>query len=1031
MVNKRYLVYSAVLLLLILFIASPVQAVDLTAVEWSEKAAALNSLGKYQEALDANNKALSIDWDYASAWYGKGVALSNLGKYQEALDVYNQALLINPKLGSAWAGKGTVLARLGRNQEALNAYNQALSINPGSATAWAGKGAVLARLGRNQEALETYNQALLLDPGNEDIYRNKELLLARTDSGHVSVTMSFLAPPSPASPEPAMMFHADPAHTGVFKEGGNVSGNNELWRFKTRDHLISSPVVSYGVVYAGAGDLYAIDAGTGKEMWRFNPEFRCETFSSSPAVSEGVVYTGSNFLYAIDAVTGVEKWHIIVWGASSPTVSNGVVYVGSRDNNLYAIDAVNGTENWRFTTGNSVYTSPAVSGGVVYIGSSDHNLTAIDAVTGKERWRFRTMDAIYSSPAVSDGVVYIGSNDHNLYAIDAGTGMERWRFTTRNWVLSSPAVSNGVVYVGSSDNYLYAIDAATGVEKWQFKTMGPVYSSPALSESVVYVGSNDNNLYAIDRVTGKEKWRFSAGGPVDSSPVVSQEMVFVGGGQNNLYAVGNGQLSPVMPDIVSPEKISGTASTFRPTWLFVIIIILLIAGGVYVFRRRRRIPAGKPVSKIPEKPSLPPRPSAAGSVQKPDLRFSLDRPTLKADEWDHITINMENRGNAAAKEVRFSFTYKFATKGVKPVAVSPGSRTSIEVNIQPRFKGKIPLEVTAMYSDNTGMEYTEMEEFDVDVIEKRVLPPGSPGTFSLPAVPSVPRPAAPEPEKPEPMPVEEPAYTENLPEPEPGEQIPVDLRERYTGSVFLGKDRFARIFRVRKMDGKFAIVKVATPMSEPDAETFMASMRNWAKLSHPNIVRLLDFNTEPVPFFEEEFCDHALAERKKPLECEEAAWIVYNISEGLRFAHHRHVTHLDLQPHNILFKNGIPKISGFGLSRILADSPDAPGMLPARYYAAPEQVENRTKDERTDIWHLGVIFYELVTGLLPFEGDSMAAIGMSITTGNPKSPGEIVPGAQGVNAIIMRCLEQDPAKRYQSTSALQKDLSPYLGDYSP
>ena len=346
---------------------------------------------------------------------------------------------------------------------------------------------------------------------------------------------------TPSAAAADTMFRADPQHTGIFDNGGIVPGNTELWRLPiAMVRGISSPAVSNGVVYIGGWDinLYAIDAVTGKEKWRF-------------ATGEFV--------------------------RSSPAVSNGVVYVGSTDNNLYAIDAVTGTERWRFTTGSlvsDVSSSPVVANGVVYVGSVSKNLFAIDAVTGKEKWRFATGDIVYSSPAVANGVVYVGSGDKNLYAIDAVTGTEKWRFATGDIVYSSPAVANGVVYVGSDDKNLYAIDAVTGKERWRFTTGNSVQSSPAVSNGVVYVGSFDNKLYAIDTVTGKERWRFTTEGSVDSSPVVSNGVVYVSGGKN-LYAIGGAaSLTPNAQYWVSATLSSQTVTAGNP-----VTVSGWVAGG--------------------------------------------------------------------------------------------------------------------------------------------------------------------------------------------------------------------------------------------------------------------------------------------------------------------------------------------------------------------------------------------------------------------------------------------------------------------
>jgi eukaryotic-like serine/threonine-protein kinase len=203
-------------------------------------------------------------------------------------------------------------------------------------------------------------------------------------------------------------------------------------------------------------------------------------------------------------------------------------------------------------------------------------------------------------------------------------------------------------------------------------------------------------------------------------------------------------------------------------------------------------------------------------------------------------------------------------------------------------------------------------------------------------------------------------------------------------------------------------------------------MQTWKKLSHPNIVKLYDFNIMPMPYLEEEACDSALADVKKPVEPEEAAWILFNICEGLKFAHAQKIVHRDLKPGNILLKDGVPKISDWGLSRILTEVTSATSMAFTLTYAAPEQITSGVKDERTDIWQMGVILYELLTGELPFSGGSMIGIRKDIATKDPKPPGEIHPDAQALDPVVMKCLKKDPRERYQSVIILQSALAKFL-----
>ncbi len=374
---------------------------------------------------------------------------------------------------------------------------------------------------------------------------------------------------------------------------------------------------------------------------------------------------------------------------------------------------------------------------------------------------------------------------------------------------------------------------------------------------------------------------------------------------------------------------------------------------------------------------------------------------LIADDWDRMTIQLLNRGNEPVKDIRLTFSDEFDTKWIKPVAINAGATTSLEIGIRPKVKGKIPLEVTALYSDDHDTEYSETHEFWIDVVEKGTTTSPPPETPSSPVSQFTPRPLTPK-------------------------QLPPDLSDRYTESEFIGKGGFARVFKAKRKDGKYVAVKIPLSMDAVTGRSFINEMQNWTNLSHPNIVRLYDFNIMPLPYFEEELCDSALSDQEKPLESEEAAWILINICEGLKFAHAHKIIHRDLKPQNILLKNGIPKISDWGLSRIISESTTTTIISFTPSYAAPEQINNRVKDERTDIWQLGVILYELVTGRLPFTGDSMVEIGMNIATKDPKRPGEIISGAQAMEDVVMKCLSKDPGKRYQSVLELQQDLATFL-----
>ena len=392
-------------------------------------------------------------------------------------------------------------------------------------------------------------------------------------------------------------------------------------------------------------------------------------------------------------------------------------------------------------------------------------------------------------------------------------------------------------------------------------------------------------------------------------------------------------------------------------------------------------------------------PETHGSTEKPELTLTLDHTRLIADDWDRMTIQVTNHGIAPAKDVRLTFSHEFNTKRIKPVTINAGETISLDIGIRPKFKGKIPLEITAIYRDSMDKKCREMHEFWIDIIEKSASPKS--GIPISPAGQFIQKHRTPK-------------------------QLPPELSDRYTESEFIGKGGFARIFKAKRKDGKYIAVKIPISMDATTGRSFITEMHNWTRLSHPNIVELYDFNIIPIPYFEEELCDSALSEQKKPIGSEEAALILFNVCEGLKFAHFQKIIHRDLKPQNILIKNGVPKISDWGLSRIISERTTTTATSFTAYYAAPEQIGNKKKDERTDIWQLGVIFYELVTGVLPFSGDSIIEVMAGIATKNPTKPSVISQSSKDVESIIMKCLEKKPGKRYQSVLALQKDLALYM-----
>lgn len=264
--------------------------------------------------------------------------------------------------------------------------------------------------------------------------------------------------------------------------------------------------------------------------------------------------------------------------------------------------------------------------------------------------------------------------------------------------------------------------------------------------------------------------------------------------------------------------------------------------------------------------------------------------------------------------------------------------------------------------------------------------------------------------------------------------FPRELENKYTEITFVGRGGIAWVFSaIRKTDGTKVAVKIPISFDEVTGKCFLNEIAAWETLRHENIVEVTAVNILPVPYVEMEFVPGSLEALDKPLPVWKAVHLITLVVDGLRYAHEHGFIHRDIKPHNILLTaEMVPKITDWGMSKVLAAEVKKSSVAGfSLSYAAPEQVspsEFGRTDERTDIYQLGVVFYELVTGSIPFGGESIVEVGNAILRDTPTAPFEYNPDAQAVEKIILKCLEKDPARRYQSSAELLDALHGYLDE---
>ncbi len=143
------------------------------------------------------------------------------------------------------------------------------------------------------------------------------------------------------------------------------------------------------------------------------------------------------------------------------------------------------------------------------------------------------------------------------------------------------------------------------------------------------------------------------------------------------------------------------------------------------------------------------------------------------------------------------------------------------------------------------------------------------------------------------------------------------------------------------------------------------------------------------------------------------------------FAHRSGIVHRDIKPQNVMLdRGGTVKVMDFGIARA-GDSgmTEAGSILGTAQYLAPEQAKGHPVDERSDLYSVGVVLYEMLTGTVPFKGDSAVTVALKHVNEVPREPAELVPGLPySMNQIVLKAMAKDPADRYQSAAEFARDL---------
>ncbi|MDD4137508.1 MAG: protein kinase [Methanoregula sp.] len=271
----------------------------------------------------------------------------------------------------------------------------------------------------------------------------------------------------------------------------------------------------------------------------------------------------------------------------------------------------------------------------------------------------------------------------------------------------------------------------------------------------------------------------------------------------------------------------------------------------------------------------------------------------------------------------------------------------------------------------------------------------------------------------------------------PMNAFPEELAGKYTHISPVGSGGFAMVYSAyRASDNRKVAIKIPLRSNERTGRSFLHEIKVWETMHHPNIVEVTAANILPVPYVEMEFVTGSLDTLAKPVPVLAAARIIRGIAEGIRYAHARRCIHRDIKPQNILLTGEmVPKITDWGISKVLEENTNMTTVAGfSLSYAAPEQIAPEkfgSTDERTDIYQIGAVFYQLVTGRIPFDDASMMEMVNEVLYDDPVLPSYFNPAAADVEKMILKCLAKDPHQRYQSAGELLDALGEYLDDHDP
>ena len=268
---------------------------------------------------------------------------------------------------------------------------------------------------------------------------------------------------------------------------------------------------------------------------------------------------------------------------------------------------------------------------------------------------------------------------------------------------------------------------------------------------------------------------------------------------------------------------------------------------------------------------------------------------------------------------------------------------------------------------------------------------------------------------------------------------PVFIADRYEILGKIGSGGMSDVYKAKDHKlNRFVAIKVLKPEFSEDRSfvtKFRVEAQSAAGLIHANIVNVYDVGDEDGIYYivmelVEGITLKKYIEKKGRLGVREAVSIAIQVAQGIEAAHNHHIVHRDIKPQNIIIsKEGKVKVTDFGIARAATSNTINSNAMGSVHYISPEQARGGYSDEKSDIYSLGVTLYEMLSGKVPFEGESTVTVALAHIQDEAVPLQQLDPNIPlSLSKIVQKCMQKKPDMRYMSSAALISDLKRSLSE---